>query len=48
MLAVMAVVVAANLVFNPFGSTALNLDSSVLPGAPAGSQSRYDCWLTRF
>ncbi len=39
---------AAFSIFSPFGSSVDNFDSSLPPGAPASSHSRYQCWLTRF
>jgi len=36
-------------IFSPFGQPNVdNFDSSLPPGAPAGSHSRYACWLARF
>jgi hypothetical protein len=36
-------------IFNPEGQpNVLNFDSSVPPGEPANSHSRYECWLKRF
>jgi DNA-binding beta-propeller fold protein YncE len=39
---------AAFSIFSPYGQNVDNFDSSLPPGAPAGSHSRYQCWLTRF
>ncbi len=39
---------AAFSIFSPFGQNVDNFDSALPPDAPAGSHSRYQCWLTRF